>query len=119
ATLVGGPGPSPSPSPTTDFTTSATTVPSSVAPGGSMAITANVTSAAAGQYVVDVEVHDAAEHNVYQQYFEDQAFTAGQTRTFPVAWSVPAGTALGTYTVQIGVFSAGWETDYTWNSYAA
>jgi hypothetical protein len=119
AALVDAPPMTPGPTPTVGFTTAAAAVPSSVAPGGTVAITASVTSATAGHYVVDVEVHDAAEHLVYQQYFEDQAFTAGQARSFPVSWSVPPGTAMGTYTVQIGIFSAGWATDYTWDSYAA
>lgn len=105
--------------PTSGFSTSASVNPSSIAPGGAVAITANVTSASAGTFVVDVEVHDAAENKIYQQYFENQAFSAGQTRSYPVTWAVPSGTAHGAYTVQIGVFSAGWGSNLSWNSYAA
>ena len=122
AALVGAPGPigtaTPT-APTSGFSTSATVSPDSVGPGGTVAITANVTSASAGTFVVDVEVHDAAENKVYQQYFESQTFAAGQTRSYPVAWAVPAGTAHGAYTVQVGVFTNGWGTTLSWNSYAA
>jgi hypothetical protein len=102
--------------PAPGFAVSAHVAPASAAPGGSVGIAASVTSAAAASLVVDVEVHDAAEHAVYQAYFEDVAFAAGQTRTFPLAWTVPVGTAAGTYSVQIGVFGRNWGTMYLWDS---
>ena len=124
AALVGAPDPGPAPTatipaPTSGFILAATVSPAGVAPGGTVSITANVTSAAAGTFIVDVEVHNPADSNIHQQYFENQTFTAGQTRSYPVTWNVPAGTASGTYTVQIGTFNPGWGTNYAWNSYAA
>jgi hypothetical protein len=113
AALVGAPPPAAS------FTAAATVSPASVAPGGTVAITANVTSASGGTAVVDVEVHDAADTKIFQQYFENEAFAAGQTRSFAVSWPVSASAALGSYKVQVGVFSPGWATEYVYNSDAA
>ena len=101
------------------FSVSASAAPTTVAPGGSVAIQASVTSAAASRVVVDVEVHDAANRQVFQRYFEDEAFGAGQTRTFSVSWPVPATAQAGTYTVQVGVFSPDWGTEHAYISDAA
>ncbi|MFN8632423.1 MAG: cellulase family glycosylhydrolase [Chloroflexota bacterium] len=108
-------------SPTSEngFTTSASAAPSTVAPGGTTSVTANVTSATAGTYVVNLEIHDAAENAVYQWYWENVPFSAGQTRSFTFTWPVPANQARGSYTVQVGIFSQNWGQMYTWNSYAA
>ncbi|MCC7371412.1 MAG: cellulase family glycosylhydrolase [Chloroflexi bacterium] len=105
--------------PTAPYVTSAAVSPSSVTPGGGVSIGANVTIAAAGVYVVDVEVHNATEQNLRQWYWENQSFAAGQTRSYPVTWSVPANMPAGTYTVQIGVFSADWGVNHFWDSYSA
>jgi hypothetical protein len=56
---------------------------------------------------------------VHQQVTGSQAFAAGQSRTFQWTWAVPAGQAAGTYTVKIGVFSAGWATLHAWDNAAA
>jgi hypothetical protein len=117
AALVGAPGPGPGPNPL--FTAGATISTGSVAPGGTASITASVTSATALAAVVDVEVHDAADNKIFQWYDENVTFTAGQTRTFPVSWPVPASAPVGSYTVQIGVFSTGWAGQYEYNSDAA
>jgi hypothetical protein len=116
ATSTRTPTPTSTLTPVPPYAVSASVSPPSVAPGGSVGITASVTSAAARTLVIDVEVHDAAEHAVYQWYFEDVVFSAGQTRIFPVTWAVPAGTTLGTYSVQIGVFRQGWGTLHLWDS---
>jgi hypothetical protein len=100
------------------FQSSATAAPASVAAGVNTTIAASVTSGSAGNFLVDVEVYAPSGAKVHQQFFDGQAFTAGQTRSFPVAWSVPAGTAAGAYTVKIGVFAPGWGTLHHWNDSA-
>lgn len=97
------------------YQTSATVSPSSVAPGASTTITASITTGSAASLLVDVEVYSASGTKVYQQWFDNQAFSAGQTRTYPVTWAVPAGTAAGSYTVMIGLFTPGWGSLYYWN----
>jgi hypothetical protein len=104
--------------PAGSFQSSGTASPASLPAGGSTTITASVTSGSAGAFLVDVEVYSPSGAKVHQQYFDDQTFSAGQTRAFPVTWNVPAVTAAGTYTVKIGVFSVGWGTLYHWNDTA-
>jgi hypothetical protein len=111
------------PTPTTTvgqatYSSRATTSPASVARGATLSITSSVTSSKASNALVDVEVYDPAGTRVFQQFWDNQAFTAGQTRTFPSTWQVPAGAALGTYSITIGVFSPGWGTVYNWNAAA-
>jgi hypothetical protein len=69
--------------------------------------------------IVDLEVYTAGGARVHQQVTGSQAFAAGQSRTFQWTWAVPAGQAVGTYTVKIGVFSAGWATLHAWDNAAA
>jgi hypothetical protein len=69
--------------------------------------------------VVDVEVHDGSDHQVFQQFFDDQPFAAGQTRVYSVSWPVPVGTPLGQYAVHVGVFDVAFETEFAYNSHAA
>jgi hypothetical protein len=97
------------------FSSSVSVQPASVNAGGTVAIAANVTSRRITNALVDVEVRDAADNQVFQQVFDSQAFTAGQTRSFPVTWAVPTSAASGAYAVQVGVFMPGWGAQYTWN----
>jgi hypothetical protein len=121
--VPGIPTPTPTPpyTPPGAYTTSAAVSPGTVAPGGSTTVTAAVTSGSAVSVLVDVEIYRSSDWTkVHQQWFDNQAFAAGQQRFYPVAWSVPAGATLGTYTVMIGVFHPGdWTPNYTWNNNAA
>jgi hypothetical protein len=101
------------------FTTAASATPSTIFAGGTVSITADVTSASDSVAIVDVEVHNAQNQKVFQQYFENQAFSAGLKRTFPVSWPVPSGSPVGSYQVHVGVFSPGWTTQYAWHHNAA
>jgi len=100
------------------FTTSAVENPASVARGASVGITATVKSATALNALIDLEVYDASGNKVFQKFWDNQAFSAGQTRTFAATWAVPASQRTGGYTVKIGVFAPGWASMYTWNDSA-
>jgi hypothetical protein len=102
------------------YTTSATASPGSAAPGGSTTVTAAVTSGSAVSVLVDVEIYRTSDFTrVHQQFFDNQVFTAGQQRFYPVTWSVPSGASTGAYTVMIGVFHPGdWTPNYAWNNSA-
>jgi hypothetical protein len=78
-----------------------------------------VTSADSTTALVYVQVVDPSGGVVQQQAFDNQSFTAGQQRTFPVTWNVPSGMTTGAYTVKVGVFSPGWGVMHTWNDQAA
>jgi len=109
----------PPPPPPPGYTTAASVTPASAAPGGTVPITAQVTSATASNVVVDVEVHDPADNKVFQRYYETESFAAGQTKSYSVSWPVLASDEPGTYTVQVGVFSPGWANELAYNSNAA
>jgi hypothetical protein len=100
------------------YTTEAGVTPATVAPGGTTTVALQVTSAAAGTALVDVEVVGAA-GKVFQRYFDAQSFTAGQARTYSVPWATTTATAPGSYTVKVGVFAPGWTSLRHWNNAAA
>jgi hypothetical protein len=100
------------------YTSSATVSPSGVARGSAVSIVARVTSATASNALVDVEVYDPAGSKVFQQFFDNQTFAAGQQRQYTVPWTVPTGAAVGTYRVKIGVFNPGWGTLHDWEDNA-
>src|ERR687885_2227160 len=103
----------------TGVVTGAGAQPSTVAAGNTTAITATVSSPSPLTGLVDVEVYDPSGARALQQSFDGQTFAAGQTRAYPVSWSVPANALPGTYTVKIGVFAPGWASLYQWNDAAA
>lgn len=102
----------------TSFMTTATVDPGNPAVGQAVQGTASVKNngtASASDVTIDVEIY-GPNGQVYQKFFEHQSIGAGQTKTFPFAWT--PNTA-GTYTVQIGVFSGNWSQQFTWNNAAA
>jgi hypothetical protein len=101
------------------YASSATVTPSSSTPGQSVSIAASVTSSQASTALVDLEVWDAASNKVFQQWWDNQSFSAGQPHTFSPTWAIPATAAVGTYTVRIGVFAPAWGTLENWNASAA
>ena len=60
-------------------------------------MTALVQSATALTTIVDIEIYDPGVNQVYQVWFENQAYAAGQQRSYPVSWQVPTGVVVGTY----------------------
>ena len=108
------------PPPAPRFASTATVSATSVTSGGSMGLTVAVTSATAAAALVDIEIWaPGATTAIYQVYFDNQTFAAGQQRSYPAAWPVPAGALVGTYTVKLGVFAPSWASLYSWNDLAA
>ena len=100
------------------FTSSATAAPATLAPGQTLTIHAIPvdTGGALTNGVVDVEVFDASYNRVAQQFYTQQNFASGQSRDY--AWTLPAPTNMGTYTVKVGVFSQDWSSLIHWNDKA-
>lgn len=120
STPTSTPAPTATPLPAPSFTSTAMLSGPSVIAGGSVGITASVTSATATTAVVDIEIYaPGAASAIYQVYFENQTFAAGQQRSYPATWLVPAGTAVGNYSVKLGVFAPNWASLYSWNDSAA
>jgi len=103
------------------FVQTAQAAPASLAPGGTVTIAATFTASMATTAVVSIYVFAPdATTQLNQQWFDNQAFAAGQARTYTVTWAVPAGTAGGTYVVKLGTFPAGWSGQhYSWSDLAA
>jgi hypothetical protein len=82
-------------------------------------ITVMVRSGTATSSLVDLEVYAPNGSKVGQIWFDNQAFSAGQTRSYTYTYTVGATATLGTYAVKVGVFSPGWGTLRSWNNGAA
>src|SRR5260370_28831332 len=83
------------------FTSTASVNPSTVAPGGSVTITANFTSSTSISVNLDIEVRDGSNNKVFQDLIPGQAFSASQTRTYTTTCTTSAQAALGPYTVKL------------------
>jgi len=104
------------------FTSSATATPSTVVHGSSTVIKSTVTDTGTSGLTnanVEVQVFNSSGNAVSTNVWSGQNFTGGQTQQYTYTWSVPGSLSTGTYTVMIGVFNAGWSTNYYWNSNAA
>lgn len=110
--------PPPPPQGPVSFTVTGNATPASVPPGASVSLSASVQNGAnaASGVIIDMEVYDDANGKVFQQAFEHESFNANQTRNFSFPWT--AGNE-GSYTLKLGVFSAGWAANHTWNDSAA
>jgi hypothetical protein len=87
--------------------------------GQSVTLRANVRSNQARSALVDIEVYNSSGQKVFQQWWDNQAFSANVTRTFSTSWTIPSNLPTGTYTLRIGVFAPGWVPMYIWNNGAA
>ncbi len=91
--------------------------PSTVAPPNSAALSATISSPAAMPgSIIDFEVFSAAGTRVYQTYLSGVNLAANSSQTFTATWPVPVNTAVGTYTVNVGVFNQWWSYRYAWAS---
>ena len=104
------------------FTSSATATPASVAQGAGTSIRATVTDTGTASLTnanIEVQVFDGGGNAVSTNVWSGQNFTGGQSQQYTYTWNVPASQAAGGYTAMIGVFDAGWTTNYYWNSNGA
>ncbi len=98
-----------------EITSSAVATPNPVDAGSTATITADVKSSTDLTALIDVEIYDPAGNRAHAQVYDNQSLKAEDTWTQTFDWAVPATADPGTYTIHIGVFSAGWGTQYDWN----
>jgi autotransporter family porin len=98
--------------------TSAAANPSQVAIGASVTLSAMMRSDIERNVLVDIEVYNPAGQQVFQFWWDDQSFAAGDSKTLSTNWTLPSSLAAGTYTLKIGVFGAGWSGLVAWNDAA-
>jgi hypothetical protein len=108
----------PPPTQSASFTSSGTFNPGGTTVGNTVTLAARLTpqSGAASDLLVDVEVYNQSNTKVFQQFYDKQSWSSGETRTFSPQW---APSAPGTYHMTVGVFSNDWSTAYHWNDNAA
>jgi len=104
------------PASTTNWVTVASASPSALATRQQVTANVSVTAPKAGNYLIDVEFYNPAGEKVYQKWYDSQAFTAGQARTYAVNWTPPANAAKGDWVVKIGVFTPGWSQLVAWDN---
>ncbi|RKH83668.1 beta-mannanase [Corallococcus sp. AB045] len=97
------------PQPAQLSTTKATVSPATVTRGQSFNVTGTVTSSAALTLVVKYEIHNATGSALATSTaYTNQAFTAGQTRGYTSAFTLPTSLSAGTYRVDTLVYTADW-----------
>jgi hypothetical protein len=100
--------------PTIAFGT-ASTSPNPANPGANMTATARFTASCATTGLVDFEVYNGTNQQVWQTWQDRQALS-GAAQTFSATWAVPASQASGTYYLKIGVFAPNWAAFYGWQN---
>src|SRR3989344_2529806 len=101
------------------YTAVASTSPATVSNGSSIAFNYSVNSSEASIALVDLEVYDSTGNLIYQDYSDNQNFSAGEPKNYTSNWTIPNDLAGGNYYVEIGIFGANWNGLFFWNSDAA
>jgi hypothetical protein len=99
---------------------STSTTPDPTTPGSTATITTSIKNSGdlASGVIVDMEIYNSGNVQVFQQYVPGNTFATGESKTFQWAWTTPANQAAGTYTVKIGIFSDHWASLLLWNNSA-
>jgi mannan endo-1,4-beta-mannosidase len=93
-----------------------TATPAQATPGQTVRLTVPITASLdSSGHLVDLGIWSEATGNrVKQVVRNDEAFQAGQAKTFTVDFAVPSTLAPGVYGLSTGIFSAAWATLFTW-----
>ncbi len=67
----------------------------------------------ASDALVDVEVYDSSNTQVFQKFFPGESFAQNETKNYSTVWT-PSAT--GNYALTVGVFNQDWTKNYYWNS---
>jgi hypothetical protein len=103
------------------FTITATSVsPETVAHGQEITVSTQVTDTnqPALDLKVSVEIRNADDVKVLQQYSDSQVFAVGQSRQYVYIFPIPTTLPMGEYTVNVGVYSVTWQL-YTFGYHLA
>jgi hypothetical protein len=101
------------------FTSVAEAIPDHVGGGDLIAIDLDVTSTAGTKALVDLEVYGPNGDKAFQKYWDNETFGPGQKKHYTASMTVARGTAVGEYTIKVGVFPPGWGSKpLDWNDKA-
>lgn len=86
-------------------------------PGQTVTFSAVVTVNCNTTALIDIEVY-GANIRLMQVIKDNVRFTAENAQTITIPGVIPAHATLGPYIIKVGVFAAGWGTQYAWNDTA-
>src|SRR5207249_237714 len=93
------------------FTFVAGADPLTTAANQSVKVTTTVTSLIASTAVIGIDVYAPGGSTVaFEKWFHNESFGAGEQRTYPISWTIPAGATLGTYRVDVSAYAVGWKS---------
>ncbi|WP_334074615.1 MULTISPECIES: glycoside hydrolase family 44 protein [Paenibacillus] len=95
----------------TEVTATATGESGEVQPGSSTTIQVHITSSESTALMLDLGIYDASLKRVDRIIIDPVHVVAGETKTVPVVWNIPATLARGDYIVSFGVFGSGWSSN--------
>ncbi|MFC5701652.1 hypothetical protein ACFPVX_10150 [Cohnella faecalis] len=104
--------------PPIEFVANTAVAQSVVEAGSPQSFAVTATGSADATAIVQVKVLDPQGLTVFQREFPNERFIARQARSFNASWPVPSTAALGTYSVETGIYSADRSHTYYWNSSA-
>ncbi len=64
--------------------------------------------------IVDIEIYDINGQRVAQKFYEGESISSS-AKPYTITWTPPRD---GTYSVRAGIFSAGWQSNLSWNDTA-
>ncbi|MBK9971403.1 MAG: hypothetical protein IPP16_12050 [Acidimicrobiaceae bacterium] len=99
------------------WTSSAVVVSGTVQPGQTAMLKVTITSASSRHGLVNVQIHSPSTM-VFQKSWNYQWFWKNKPLTFDIAWPVPAGAALGRYSIRVGLYQPGSNVLQHWNQSA-
>jgi hypothetical protein len=91
----------------------ASATPNPASAGATIAVTAHFTASCATSGLVDFEVYNDINQQVWQTWQDNQTLS-GSAQSFTAQWTVPASQANGLYYLKVGVFAPGWAAFYGW-----
>jgi hypothetical protein len=94
--------------------TSVQPVPASVVPGFSVILNTSITASEDAPLLLLMQIFNASTVKVHEAMINNIPVIAGQPKSVPFVWSVPADLPEGTYSVSLGIFGANWTTMYSW-----
>lgn len=114
----GGSGTTPPPSGTPNFSANAAVSPNPVQTNSATAVTGTITNSgqAVSGIIIDAEIYNSSNQQVFQKVFDNQSFAAGQSQTYSLNFTPSTA---GNYSIKLGVFSSGWTSLYLWQNSAA
>ena len=111
--------PPPPPTVQANFAVSAAVTPSGPTVNQQLGASATVKNNSTSNFsntIVDLEVRDANNNKVSQQFYQNQNFAPSQSQTYTLNWTP---TASGNYKIAVGVFNSDWSQNYIWDASAA